>query len=81
MKFEGLHAPRLNVSCWCLHAGLSARHSLWVIFDRFSRFWLPLHVSFSPKAPQLHCGKMTRCATNYKWPEKTADAPPPGTAL
>jgi hypothetical protein len=38
-------------------------------------------VRFSPKATAvLHCRKMTRCATNYKWPEKTADAPPPGTA-
>jgi hypothetical protein len=36
---------------------------MWVIFDRFSRFCLPKHVRFAPKATGvLHCRKMMRWA-------------------
>jgi hypothetical protein len=41
---------------------------------------LLLHVRFSPEATAvLHCRKMT--TTNYKWQERTAGAPPPGTVV
>jgi hypothetical protein len=37
----------------------------WVIFDRFSRCCLPVHVRFAPKATGvLHCRNMTLCAIN-----------------
>jgi hypothetical protein len=43
--------------------------TLWVICDRFSRFCLPVHVRFAPKATEvLHCRKMTRCAISGRKP-------------
>jgi hypothetical protein len=54
-----------------------------VIFDRFSRFCLTVHVRlphgrYICKATKPACD---RCliADLCKWPEKTADKPPPGT--
>jgi hypothetical protein len=42
-----------------------SRRPLRVIFDRLSRFCLPKHVCFAPKATGvLHCRKMTRCANS-----------------